>query len=107
MALGSLGYRYGHTAVWQMVALYKEAQPRPQQEARAPRIPAERPQQATVPHQVWCVDGRYMKGGPLARHGLRVSDTEAHSFALGAKRIFDTTLAVYGSHVMNQRMNQN
>ena len=25
MALDSLGYRYGHTTVWQMVALYKQA----------------------------------------------------------------------------------
>jgi transposase InsO family protein len=42
-----------------MVALYKEAHPRPQQEARLPH-PGERPQQATVPHQVWCVDVRYL-----------------------------------------------
>jgi transposase len=27
MALDSLGYRYGHTSVWQMVALYKQAHP--------------------------------------------------------------------------------
>jgi transposase InsO family protein len=59
MALDSLGYRYGHTTVWQMVALYKEAHPRPQKEARLPH-PGERPQQATVPHQVWCVDVRYL-----------------------------------------------
>jgi transposase InsO family protein len=59
MALDSLGYRYGHTTVWQMVALYKQAHPRPRKEARLPH-PGERPQQATVPHQVWCVDVRYL-----------------------------------------------
>jgi transposase InsO family protein len=59
MALDSLGYRYGHTTVWQMVALYKEAHPRPRQEAPLPP-PGERPQQATVPHQVWFVDVRYL-----------------------------------------------
>jgi transposase InsO family protein len=42
-----------------MVALYKEAHPRTQQEARLPS-PGERPQQATVPHQVWFVDVRYL-----------------------------------------------
>ena len=59
MALDSLGYRYGHTTVWQMVALYREAHPRAQKAARLPS-PGERPQQATVPHQVWFVDGRYL-----------------------------------------------
>ena len=59
IALDSLGYRYGHTTVWQTVALYQEARPRPQKEARLPH-PGERPQQATVPHQVWCVDVRYL-----------------------------------------------
>jgi transposase InsO family protein len=59
MALDSLGYRDGHTTVWQMVALYKQAHPRPRKEARLPS-PGERPQQATVPHQVWCVDVRYL-----------------------------------------------
>jgi hypothetical protein len=32
MALDALGYRYGHTTVWQMVALYKQAHPRPPQQ---------------------------------------------------------------------------
>lgn len=59
MALDSLGDRYGHTPVWQMVALYKQAHPRPRKAARLPH-PGERPQQATVPHQVWCVDVRYL-----------------------------------------------
>jgi transposase InsO family protein len=59
MALDSLGYRYGHTTVWQMVALYKEAHPHPQREPRLPN-PAERPKQATTPHQVWFVDLRYL-----------------------------------------------
>ena len=27
VALGSLGYRYGHTTVWQLVALYEQAHP--------------------------------------------------------------------------------
>gem|GEM_PF-2361470 len=59
MALDSLGYRYGHTTVWQMVALYKQAHPRPQPEKRSPN-PDERPQPATVPHQVWFVELRYL-----------------------------------------------
>ena len=59
MALDSLGYRYGHTTVWQMVALYKQAHPRPQPETRSPH-PDERPKPATGPHQVWFVDLRYL-----------------------------------------------
>jgi transposase InsO family protein len=59
MALDSLGYRYGHTTVWQMVALYKQAHPHPPREPRVPN-PAERPKAATAPHQVWFVDLRYL-----------------------------------------------
>jgi hypothetical protein len=59
MALDALGYRYGHTTVWQMVALYKQAHPRPAREPRIPN-PAERPRAATAPHQVWFVDLRYL-----------------------------------------------
>src|SRR5262252_10102982 len=42
MALDALGYRYGHTTVWQMVALYKQAHPHPPREPRQPN-PDERP----------------------------------------------------------------
>jgi len=59
MALDSLGYRYGHTTVWQMVALYKQARPRPPREPRSPN-PAERPKATTAPHQAWFVDIRYL-----------------------------------------------
>jgi transposase InsO family protein len=59
MALDSLGYRYGHTTVWQMVALYKQAHPPAPAEKRPPN-PDERPQPATAPHQVWFVDVRYL-----------------------------------------------
>jgi transposase len=59
MALDSLGYRYGHTTVWQMVALYKQAHPRPLREPRVPN-PAERPKATTAPHQAWFVDLRYL-----------------------------------------------
>ena len=59
MALDSLGYRYGHTTVWQLVALYKEAHPTPKSAKRLPN-PDERPQQATAPHQVWFADVRYL-----------------------------------------------
>jgi transposase InsO family protein len=59
MALDSLGYRYGHTTVWQMVALYKQAHPPAPRQRRLPN-PDERPQQATAPHQVWFVDVRYL-----------------------------------------------
>jgi hypothetical protein len=41
MALDSLGYRHGHTTVWQMVARYKQAHPPSQSEKRSPN-PAER-----------------------------------------------------------------
>jgi transposase InsO family protein len=59
MALDSLGYRYGHTTMWQLVALYKAAHSTPK---RAMHVlnPDERPQQATAPHQVWFVDIRYL-----------------------------------------------
>jgi putative transposase len=59
MALDSLGYRYGHMTVWAMVALYKQAH------LTAPRAKRllnqdERPKQATIPHQVWFADIRYL-----------------------------------------------
>jgi transposase InsO family protein len=59
MALDTLGYRYGHTTVWQMVALYKQAHLPSPREPRRPN-PDERPQQATTPHQVWFADLRYL-----------------------------------------------
>jgi transposase InsO family protein len=59
MALDALGYRYGHTTVWQMVALYKQAHPSAQRQPHTPH-PAERPKPATAPHQVWFVDVRYV-----------------------------------------------
>jgi transposase InsO family protein len=59
MALDSLGYRHGHTTVWQLVALYKQAHPPLPRPAHLPN-PDERPHQATVPHQVWFVDVRYL-----------------------------------------------
>jgi transposase InsO family protein len=59
MALDTLGYRYGHTTVWQMVALDKQSHARPLQAARHPSS-TEQPQQATAPHQVWCADLRYL-----------------------------------------------
>jgi transposase len=59
MALDSLGYRYGHTSVWQMVALYKEAHP-PAPPHQRPPNPDERPQHAAAPHQVWFIDVRYL-----------------------------------------------
>ncbi len=59
MALDSLGYRYGHTTVWQMVALYKQAHLPPPRAPSTPN-PDERPPQATAPHQVWFADLRYL-----------------------------------------------
>ncbi len=59
MALDALGYRYGHTTVWQLVALYKQAHPRVKRATRLPN-PDERPRQATAPHQVWFADLRYL-----------------------------------------------
>jgi transposase InsO family protein len=58
MALDSLGYRDGHTPVWQMVALYQRAHP-PARDKRPPN-PDERSRRATTPHQVWLVDVRYV-----------------------------------------------
>jgi hypothetical protein len=49
MALDSLGYRYGHTTVWQVVALYKQAHPPVPRPTRLPN-PDERPRHATAPH---------------------------------------------------------
>ena len=49
MALDSLGYRYGHTTVWQMVALYKQAHP-PAPRAETPaRIPTNVPNKPRRP----------------------------------------------------------
>lgn len=59
MALDSLGYRYGHTTVWQMVAFYKQAHPVPKKTRSTP-TPEERPVQANRPHQVWFADLRYL-----------------------------------------------
>ena len=42
-----------------MVASYHQAHPRPQREPRVPN-PRARPTEATAPHQVWLVDGRYL-----------------------------------------------
>jgi transposase InsO family protein len=59
MAVDSLGYRYGHMTIWQMVALYKQA-PLPSSREKRRSHPDEGPQQATAPHQVWCADIRYL-----------------------------------------------
>jgi transposase InsO family protein len=59
MALDSLGYRYGHTTVWQMVALYKQTHPPLRRATRLPN-PDERPRQTAAPHQVWFADLRYL-----------------------------------------------
>jgi transposase InsO family protein len=59
MALDALGDRYGHTTVWQLVALDTQAHLPPPREPRPPN-PDERPQQATAPHQVWFADLRYL-----------------------------------------------
>jgi putative transposase len=59
MALDSLGYRHGHTTVWQLVALYKQAHPPAQREKRSLN-PDERPRETTAPHQVWFIDVRYL-----------------------------------------------
>jgi hypothetical protein len=59
MALDALGYRYGHTVVWQIVTRYKQAHPSAPRERHLPN-PAERPTQATAPHQVWFIDVRYL-----------------------------------------------
>jgi hypothetical protein len=57
LAFDSLGYRDGHTAVWQMVALDQQAHVPPPREPRPPN-PDEQPHQATAPHQVWFADLR-------------------------------------------------
>ena len=57
MAWDSLGYRDGHTTVWQMVARYQEAHPRPKPPPHRPRS-EERPLPTAAPHQVWYIDVR-------------------------------------------------
>jgi len=59
MALDSLGYRHGHTTVWQVVACYRQAHP-PSKAPKKVRDPKQRPKQATAPHQVWFIDLRYL-----------------------------------------------
>ena len=54
MALDSLGYRYGYTTVWPMVARYTRAPPPARYER--PPTPDERHRRVTTPHQVWFVD---------------------------------------------------
>jgi transposase InsO family protein len=87
MALDSLGYRYGHTTVWQMVALYKQAHPPAPRQKRLPN-PAERPLQATAPHQVWFADVRYLV--KLEGHWLySILLFDGYSRALGGAGCFD------------------
>jgi hypothetical protein len=59
MAIDSLGYRYGHMTIWQMVTLYKQAHLPTSRGKRTPN-PDERPQQAIAPHQVWFADLQYL-----------------------------------------------
>jgi transposase InsO family protein len=59
MALDSLGDRYGHTTVWQVVALYKQAHLPVPRQAGLPNLD-ERLRYATAPHQVWFADLRYL-----------------------------------------------
>jgi hypothetical protein len=59
LAFDSLGYRDGHTAVWQMVALDQQAHPLAPRPTRLPH-PDQRPRQATTPHPVWFMDVRYL-----------------------------------------------
>jgi transposase len=64
MALDSLGYRYGHTTVWQMVALYKQAHvPSP---ARAAHT---EPGRTAVPGD--CPASGLVRGSPLSRPDRR------------------------------------
>jgi hypothetical protein len=59
MALDALGSRDGHTTVWPLVALSKQAHPTPAAPPRTP-TPAARPLPTTAPHQVWWSDVRYL-----------------------------------------------
>lgn len=59
MALDSLGYRYGHTTVWPLVARYNQAHPRFKRATRLP-TPDEQPRQVTAPHPAWFADLRYL-----------------------------------------------
>jgi hypothetical protein len=57
MAWDSLGYRYGPTTVWQLVALDQQAHPCPPQATHLPTLTAQ-PLSTTAPHQGWFVDVR-------------------------------------------------
>jgi hypothetical protein len=100
MALDTLGYRDGHTPVWQLVALDKQAPPRPPPEPRRPNA-AERPLQAMAPHQVWCADLRYLV--PSDGHWLSsIPIFDGYSRALVGAGCFDRHNLSRLAHVFRQ-----
>src|SRR5262249_606779 len=104
MALDSLGYRYGHTTVWQMVALYKQAHPHPPREPRVPN-PAERPKATTAPHQAWFVDLRYLV--QIAGQWLySVLIFDGYSRAIGGAGCFERQNFSRILHVFRQALTQ-
>jgi transposase InsO family protein len=104
MALDALGYRYGHTTVWQMVALYKEAHPPAPRQQRLPN-PDERPQQATAPHQVWFADLRYLV--QINGHWLySILIFDGYSRAIMGAGCFDRQNLSRLAHVFRQAITQ-
>jgi Integrase core domain len=86
--------------VWQLVALYKPAQPSAPRPKRLPN-PDERPQQATAPHQVWFVDVRYLV--QLEGHGLySILLFDGYSRALVGAGCFDRQHLSRVVHVCRQ-----
>jgi transposase InsO family protein len=104
MALDALGYRYGHTTVWQMVALYKQAHPHPPREPRVPN-PAERPKATTAPHQAWFVALRYLV--QIAGHWLySVLIFDGYSRAIVGAGCFERQNFSRILHVFRQALTQ-
>jgi transposase InsO family protein len=100
----ALGYRYGPPTVWQLVALDKQAHPRPPQASRRPN-PAEQPLSATAPHQVWCADLRYLV--QLDGHWLySLLIFDGYSRAIVGAGCFDRQNLSRLAHVFRQAITQ-
>ena len=99
-AVDALGYRDGHPAAWQLVALDKRAHPRPPRVPRRPN-PAAQPSSATAPHQAWLADLRspVQLAGPWR---YRVLIVDGYSRALVGAGCFDRRSLSRLAHVLRQ-----
>ena len=58
MALNGRGRIIGHTTVWQIIRLFRDAKKREKRERL--RMPDEAPPEASSPHEIWFCDVRYL-----------------------------------------------